>query len=153
VNLSVVISVINVVGFVNFWGITIDIMSLFTIVLVVGICVDYPVHIVHSYLVSEGSKLERAKNSLRKIGPAVTNGGMTTFLSVIVLCGSQTHVFITIFKIFFLTVVFGLFHGVVLLPVLLCYIGPSKTEKSDTEPKEKLNNNSGTIKKYNTDIP
>ena len=55
VNLSVVISVINVVGFVNFWGITIDIMSLFTIVLVVGICVDYPVHIVHSYLVSEGN--------------------------------------------------------------------------------------------------
>ena len=54
VNLSVVISVIDVVGFVNFWGITIDIMSLFTIVLVVGICVDYPVHIVHSYLVSKG---------------------------------------------------------------------------------------------------
>ena len=54
VNLSVVISVINVVGFVHFWDITIDIMSLFTIVLVVGICVDYPVHIVHCYLVSKG---------------------------------------------------------------------------------------------------
>ena len=54
VNLSVIISVINVVGFANFWDITIDIMSLFTIVLVVGICVDYPVHIVHCYLVSKG---------------------------------------------------------------------------------------------------
>ena len=54
VNLSVVFSVVDVVGFVRFWGITIDIMSLFTVVLVVGICVDYPVHIVHCYLVSKG---------------------------------------------------------------------------------------------------
>ena len=102
-----------------------------------------------------GTKLERAKNSLRKIGPAVTNGGLTTFLSVIVLCGSQTHVFITIFKIFFLTVLFGLFHGVVLLPVLLCYIGPSKAEKSAIEPKghHDINRNIGTIKRYNSELP
>ena len=92
---------------------------------------------------------------MQKIGPAVTNGGLTTFLSVIVLCGSQTHVFITIFKIFFLTVLFGLFHGVVLLPVLLCYIGPSNKGKSEIEPKENhsIANSSGTIRKYNSEIP
>ena len=75
-----------------------------------------------------GSKLKRAKTSVRTIGPAVTNGGITTLLSVIMLCGSQSHVFITFWKIFCLTVIFGLFHGVVLLPVVLCYLGPNKTE-------------------------
>ena len=112
-----------------------------------------------------GSRLERSKNSLRKIGPAVTNGGMTTFLSVIVLCGSQTHVFITIFKIFFLTVIFGLFNGVVLLPVILCYLGPNETHNEDKcskcgnvlkDTKVAANNEKNgqinvTINKYNAD--
>ena len=76
--------------------------------------------------------MERAKHSLRTIGPAVMNGGMTTFLSVIMLCGSQSHLFITFWKIFCLTVIFGLFHGIIILPVVLCYIGPS--EKKTEEP-------------------
>ena len=83
-------------------------------------------------LIIIGSKLKRAKTSLRTIGPAVTNGGITTLLSVIMLCGSQSHVFITFWKIFCLTVIFGLFHGVVLLPVVLCYLGPNKTEANNS---------------------
>ena len=77
--------------------------------------------------------------SLVKIAPAVTNGGMTTFLSVIMLCGSQSHVFITFWKIFFLTVVFGLFHGVILLPVILCYLGPTEKNPEQEEDKTKEN--------------
>ena len=77
--------------------------------------------------------------SLVKIAPAVTNGGMTTFLSVIMLCGSQSHVFITFWKIFCLTVVFGLFHGVILLPVILCYLGPTGKHQEQEEDKTKEN--------------
>ena len=87
----------------------------------------------------EGTRIERSKTSLITIAPAVTNGGMTTFLSVIMLCGSQSHVFITFWKIFFLTVVFGLFHGVVLLPVILCYLGPN--EKKQEKEVEKTTEN------------
>ena len=47
--------------------------------------------------------------------------------------------FITFWKIFFLTVVFGLFHGVVLLPVILCYLGPN--EKSQEKEVEKNTEN------------
>ena len=76
---------------------------------------------------------------------------MTTFLSVIVLCGSQTHVFITIFKIFFLTVIFGLFHGVVLLPVILCYLGPTDKQKNKVIPQEQGEGHKD-INKDTTDI-
>jgi predicted RND superfamily exporter protein len=55
VNVSVLISVVNVVGFVRFWDITIDNVSLCTIVVVVGICVDYPVHVIHGYLIASGN--------------------------------------------------------------------------------------------------
>ena len=67
---------------------------------------------------------------------------------MIVLCSSQTHVFITIFKIFFLTVIFGLFHGVVLLPVILCYLGPNHADQNKVGPQEQVESY-GTIKKEN----
>ena len=51
---SVVITLVNVIGFVQFWEISIDIVSLCTFVVTIGICVDYPAHIAHSYLISTG---------------------------------------------------------------------------------------------------
>ena len=59
------------------------------------------------------------------MGPAVINGGITTFLAVILLCDSKSHAFITFFKVFFLTVVLGLFHAIVFLPILLGIEVPS----------------------------
>ena len=54
------------------------------------------------------------------------NGGLTTFLALVLLGLSTSHVFISFFKVFSLTVMFGLYHGLVLLPVLLCLLGPSQ---------------------------
>ena len=68
------------------------------------------------------------------ICPAVLNGGVTTFLALAVLAGSNSHAFITFFKVFFLTVVFGLFHGVVFLPVILSWIGGEKKETEREAP-------------------
>ena len=63
-------------------------------------------------------------SAVEAIGPAVLNGGVTTFLALVLLAGSTSHTFLTFFKVFVLTVVFGLFHGLVLLPVLLSLVGP-----------------------------
>jgi Niemann-Pick C1 protein len=71
-----------------------------------------------------GSREERVKKTLTNIGPAVMNGGISTFLAFILLSNSKSHVFITFFKIFFLVVVFGLFQGLVVLPVILSFVGP-----------------------------
>ena len=68
------------------------------------------------------------------MGGAVLNGGMTTFLAVIILSDSTSHALITFFKVFFLTVVFGLFHAMVFLPVVLCLQPPNLcVAKNDNE--------------------
>ena len=76
------------------------------------------------------------------IGPAVMNGGTTTFLAIVLLCDSTSHGLITFFKVFFLTVLFGMFHALVFLPVLLrvespmtwkCCCKKEKTEQQDQE--------------------
>jgi len=71
-----------------------------------------------------GNRLEKTLRSIETIGPAVFNGGLTTFLALTLCGGSTSHTFITFFKVFVLTVIFGLYHGLVLLPVLLSLFGP-----------------------------
>ena len=71
-----------------------------------------------------GTKRERATAALVDMGPAVLNGGVSTLIAFILLLSSDSYFFLTFFKIFFLTVLFGVWHGLVLLPVLLSLIGP-----------------------------
>ena len=75
------------------------------------------------------------------MGPAVINGGITTFLALLLLGFSKSHVFITFFKVFLLTVAFGLFHGVIFFPVLLSLCGPD----NDKESNEAAESNQGSI--------
>ena len=59
--LSVVLTLVDIVGFLHFWDITIDIITCANIVLAIGLCVDYSVHVGHAYLVVSGNRLERAQ--------------------------------------------------------------------------------------------
>jgi hypothetical protein len=79
---------------------------------------------MHRFLTESGGREERVSHTLTNIGPAVLNGGVSTFLAFILLAPSKSHVFSSFFKIFFLVVTFGLYHGLVFLPVLLSLIGP-----------------------------
>ena len=47
----------------------------------------------------------------------------------ILLANSQSHVFLTFFKVFFLVVTFGLYHGLIVLPVFLVLFGPKSHVK------------------------
>jgi len=120
----VAMSLVNIVGFLHAWEISIDIVSCITVVLSIGLCVDYSAHIGHAYLVSKGSRSLKVTSAMMDIAPAVFNGGFTTFLALVLLGGSTGHAFVTFFKVFLLTVFFGLFHGLVLFPVLLSLVGP-----------------------------
>lgn len=61
-------------GFLHFWGLTIDNVSVIFIVISLGLSVDYSVHITHSFLHREGTGNERMVSALRDMGVAVANG-------------------------------------------------------------------------------
>ena len=81
--LMVTMSLINIIGFLHFWNVAIDTISCIGIVLSVGLCVDYSVHIGHAYLIASGTKQERSNEAVLSIGPAVFNGGFSTFLAMV----------------------------------------------------------------------
>ena len=97
--LMVILTLTDIVGFLHFWGITIDIISCVNIVLAIGLCVDYSVHVAHAFMVAPGSRQEKAAGAVESIGPAVLNGGATTFLALLLCSFSSAHVFITFFKV------------------------------------------------------
>merc|ERR550517_2375036 len=98
------------------------------IIISVGICVDFCAHIVHGFLTEHGSREKRVLYIMENIAPAVMNGGFSSMLALSLLVTSKSHIFISFFKIFFMICIFGLFHGLILLPVVLCLLGPIENE-------------------------
>jgi predicted RND superfamily exporter protein len=50
----VVLSLIDVAGFMHFWGLTIDTVSCVNLIIAIGLCVDYSAHIAHTFLTTQG---------------------------------------------------------------------------------------------------
>ncbi|XP_028417678.1 patched domain-containing protein 3-like [Dendronephthya gigantea] len=128
--LCVVFTVVDVTGLMYFWGLTIDTVSTVVIIIAIGLSVDYASHVGHTFLVKSGNRKERTIKMYRDIGPAVWNGGFSTFLAIVPLATSQSHVFTTFFRILFGVVVFGVFHGLFFLPAILSMIGPAPYESA-----------------------
>ena len=91
---------------------------------------------------------------MENIAPAVVNGGFSSILALSLLVTSRSHIFTSFFKIFFMICVFGLFHGLIMLPVVLCILGPADptVEQSKKEPKTRNDSSYNLAKRFSRDI-
>ena len=63
---------INMGGFMYWWGITLNAVSLVNLVMAIGISVEFCAHITHAFAISVGeSKVDRAKHALVNMGSSV----------------------------------------------------------------------------------
>lgn len=91
---------VNVCGFMQRWGLTIDLVSCIGLELAIGLCVDYATHIGHTFLTTEeGSREERSLKTVTTIGSAVVYGGLSTFIGVFMLVFSEAYSFQVFFKV------------------------------------------------------
>ena len=124
VSLALVMIFVNIVGYMHFWGLTIDSVTVIMLVIALGLSVDYSAHIGRAYLEKLGTPNERIVRTLEDMGVAVWNGAMSTFMAVLILGSSDSYVFQTFFKQLFLCITLGLAHGLLFLPVLLSLLEP-----------------------------
>jgi Niemann-Pick C1 protein len=129
---TIIISIIDVVGLLYFWDVTISGVSTIYILICVGLAVDYSAHIAHMFKESTGTSQERAKKALGRIGPSVFNAVVSTFLAVVVIGFSTSYVFVVFFKAFFLVTVIAGAGGLWLLPCLLGLFGGDNLESEET---------------------
>lgn len=121
--LAIFLTLIDMVGILYFWGVTINGVVTVYILVCVGLAVDYSAHIGHAFEDAYGTSDERAAEAVLRMGTAVTNAVVSTMMAVLVFSLSKTYIFRVFFKCFFVVTLIGGAHGLVLLPVLLALLG------------------------------
>ncbi|KAM3866065.1 patched domain-containing protein 3 [Diretmus argenteus] len=116
--------IVGVAGFMALWGVSLDSISMINLVICIGFSVDFSAHIAYSFVSCSKTDVdEKATDAVAHMGYPILQGAVSTILGVVVLSMSGSYIFRTFFKIVFLVITFGLFHGLVFIPVFLTLFG------------------------------
>lgn len=117
--LNVALADLELLGFMYYIDETFNVVSVINITLAVGLAVDFCAHVAKAFTHASGTGDERAAEALRVIGRSVFNGGVSTFLAVLPLVWAENWVFLLFGRMFLAIVILGLFHGLLVTPVML----------------------------------
>jgi len=130
--------VVGVIGYLYFWDLDLDPASLGAILMSVGMSVDFTAHTIYAYLrkkrhvyengrnvvVMLNSEFDRMKNCVSSIMYPMFQGGLSTVVCVMPLLCIPDYIPLVFFKTIVLVVIFGLYHGCVVLPGFMVLFTP-----------------------------
>ena len=130
VTFSIVSICTGVIGYMTWWDVNLDTISMINIIICIGFCVDFSAHITYAFVSADGETgNQRMRNALHALGYPIAQGALSTILGVSALAFSNSYIFRTFFKTMFLVILLGAFHGLLIIPALLSIMGPPKMKR------------------------
>ncbi|KAI1074177.1 multidrug efflux transporter AcrB transmembrane domain-containing protein, partial [Whalleya microplaca] len=136
VTITVVMTVVDIIGAMAVFNVSLNAVSLVNLIICVGIAVEFCAHIARAFMFPSGSVMERAKNRFRgrdarawtalvNVGGSVFSGiTVTKLLGVCVLAFTRSKIFeIYYFRVWLALVIFAATHALIFLPVALSLAG------------------------------
>ncbi|KAH7728589.1 CRE-PTR-5 protein [Aphelenchoides avenae] len=124
---------IGVIGYLSWWHLDLDPVTLCAVLMSIGMSVDFTAHVSYHFQLKEraeirvgsvikvpmASRREKLYHTIQAIGWPMTQAGISTVICVLPLILLQNYIPGVFFKTISLVVIWGLFHGLVMLPAFL----------------------------------
>jgi Niemann-Pick C1 protein len=136
VTITVTMAVVDIIGAMAVFGVSLNAVSLVNLIICVGIGVEFCAHIARAFMFPSRTVMERAKRSFRgkdarawtalvNVGGSVFSGiTVTKLLGVCVLAFTRSKIFeIYYFRVWLALVIFAATHALIFLPVALSLVG------------------------------
>ncbi|CAJ0937600.1 unnamed protein product, partial [Mesorhabditis belari] len=120
ITIAIITIDIGVIGLLSLWYVKLDPISMVTIIMSIGFSIEFSAHITHGFM--NGVNLtpkERVIDSMERLAWPVVHGSLSTILGVTVLAFINSYMVLVFFKTIFLVLIIGVFHALVLLPIVL----------------------------------
>lgn len=116
----------GVIGFLGWWSVKLDPISMITIIMSIGFSVEFTAHITYGFVTGEEdlSSTQRTVQALEMLAWPVFQGALSTVIGVTVLAFIDSYMVLVFFKTIFLIIAFGAMHALVFLPVALSETTP-----------------------------
>uniref|UniRef100_A0A914USQ6 SSD domain-containing protein n=1 Tax=Plectus sambesii TaxID=2011161 RepID=A0A914USQ6_9BILA len=132
---------LGVIGAMSLWGVRLDMISMITLLMSVGVSVDFVAHVSYFYVeaLQKNMTASQAQYALWSLGLPIMQGALSTICGMLVLLAIDAYMIRAFVKTMMLVVIFGLYHGLVLLPIVMSlFIREDHIPKESTKPAGKM---------------
>uniref|UniRef100_A0AAF5PJG3 SSD domain-containing protein n=5 Tax=Wuchereria bancrofti TaxID=6293 RepID=A0AAF5PJG3_WUCBA len=113
---------LGIMGFMTFWNVNLDAISMITIAMSVGFSVDFAIHITYSYISQTDNQLNDKNGTLETVGWPILQASISILLGILPLATINLYIVKVCFKTVMLIIVFGTVHALLFLPLFLMQI-------------------------------
>uniref|UniRef100_A0A914EAA3 SSD domain-containing protein n=1 Tax=Acrobeloides nanus TaxID=290746 RepID=A0A914EAA3_9BILA len=124
---------LGVIGYLSWWHLDLDPATMCAVLMSIGMSVDFTAHVAYHFQLAEQSEIREGKifraqllsqndkleHTLKSVAWPMTQAGISTVISILPLICLQNYIPLVFVKTISLVVIWGLFHGLVLLPAFL----------------------------------
>ncbi|XP_044533658.1 patched domain-containing protein 3 [Gracilinanus agilis] len=129
--------IVGVAGFMSYWNVNLDSISMINLIICIGFSVDFSAHISYAFVSSDAmSTNQKVIEALDLLGYPVVQGASSTIIGVVALAAANAYIFRTFFKIMFLVILFGAAHGLIFIPVFLTFFGICSRAHKETPQRD-----------------